>query len=414
MNTAVTGELDRILDGRLIVSRYQPIVRLDSGNVAGYEALARGPHGSPLEFPDRLFAAARASGQLDALDAACRAAALAGAATSAIAGGATLFVNTEPDTSAAAMVGTYDSLLATGGGSRVVFEFTERALTARPADVLEATEQLRRLGGGIALDDVGVDPRSLALLPFLQPDVVKLDLSIVQGARTQHAARVMHAVGAYAERSGAAIVAEGIETPEHLAVARSLGATHGQGWLFGRPEPAPDTLGLTEPLGPWAPVPEPSMGQTAFQVVVAAGRPVQTADKALLYSLSRQLELQALSLDDECVVLANLQHARHLTPATAARYHQLGGQVAFCGLIGSGLSEAPVSGVRGGSFAAGDALAREWSVVVISPHFSAAMLACDLGDQGADMERRFSYCLTYDRPLVAQAARALMTSIESR
>ncbi|MEN0012529.1 MAG: EAL domain-containing protein, partial [Solirubrobacteraceae bacterium] len=410
----VEEELARILSGGLIVSRYQPIVRLSSGTIAGFEALARGPRGSLLEFPDRLFTAARHAGCLDALDAACRAAALAGAATSAIADGATLFVNTEPDTSARAMVGTYDSLLATGGGSRVVFEFTERALTARPADVLEATEQLRRLGAGIALDDVGIDPRSLALLAFLQPDVVKLDLSIVQGARTQRAARVMHAVGAYAERSGAAIVAEGIETPEHLAIALSLGATHGQGWLFGRPEPAPDTLGITEPLEAWAPVPEPATGQTAFQMVVAAGRPVQTADKALLYSLSRQLELHALSLGDECVALSNLQRAEHLTPTTAARYAQLAEQTAFCGLIGSGVPDEPAPGVRGGSYSFDDPLAREWSVVVISPHFSAAMLACDLGDDVPDMQRRFSYCLTYDRPLVAQAARALMSSVANR
>ncbi|MEN0014384.1 MAG: EAL domain-containing protein [Solirubrobacteraceae bacterium] len=411
---ALHAELDRILAARAIVSRYQPIVQLGSGQVAGYEALARGPQGSRLEFPDRLFDVARAAGRLDELDATCRAAAMAGAATSALSGPSTLFVNTEPETTAAAMTSTYDALLASGGGARVVFEFTERALTARPADVLEATDRLRRLGAGIALDDVGVDPRSLALLPFVQPDVVKLDMSVIQGARTQRAARVMHAVGAYAEQTGAAIVAEGIETREHLAVARSLGATHGQGWLFGRPEAPPETLPFTDPLAAWDAVPESTAGQTAFQMVVASGRPVQTADKALLLALSRQLELHAFSLGHECVVLGNLQHERHLSRRTADRYADLADRTAFCGLIGAGLSDEPVPGVRGGSYAAGDPLAQEWSVIVISPHFAAAMLAYDLGDTGADLDRRFSSCLTYDRALVAKAARALMRSIANR
>ena len=47
----------------------------------------------------------------------------------------------------------------------------------------------------------------------------------------------MNAVNAHAERTGAVVLAEGIETEEHLATARALGATLGQGWYFGRPGP---------------------------------------------------------------------------------------------------------------------------------------------------------------------------------
>ena len=50
-------------------------------------------------------------------------------------------------------------------------------------------------------------------------------------------AEIMNAVNAHAERTGAVVLAEGIETDEHLAMARALGATLGQGWLFGRPGP---------------------------------------------------------------------------------------------------------------------------------------------------------------------------------
>ena len=50
----------------------------------------------------------------------------------------------------------------------------------RPAELLAAVERLRARGWGVALDDVGADHRSLALMPFVRPDVIKLDLRLVQ------------------------------------------------------------------------------------------------------------------------------------------------------------------------------------------------------------------------------------------
>ncbi len=409
---STSDELSRILDQRLVVSRYQSIVDLRSGDVAGFEALARGPEGSPLEFPDRLFADAREAGRLDELDALCRSRAAEGFAASELAGSeCTLFVNTEPGVSGHSMVQTYETLLSSRAKHRVIFEFTERALTDRPADVLGAAQELRRLGAGIALDDVGVDPRSLALLPFVRPDVVKLDMGIVHSARSAHSAKVMHAVGAYAEETGASIVAEGVETPHHLSIARSLGATHGQGWLFSRPGALPSSVDAVAPLPSWTTSPLVDSG-TPYQRVVRSGRPVQHGDKALILSLSRQLEVQAATLGGECVVLSNLQHARHLTPRTAELYRDLAQGAAFVGMVGEALPSAPAPGVRGGSYDAADPLAHEWTVTVISPHFSAAMLGVDLGDQDVpDLARRFSFCLTYDRQLVADAAAVLMRQI---
>ena len=55
-------------------------------------------------------------------------------------------------------------------------ELTERALPNHTTDLIPLAEDLRRRGARIALDDVGTDPRSLALMPFLRPDVIKLDL----------------------------------------------------------------------------------------------------------------------------------------------------------------------------------------------------------------------------------------------
>src|SRR3954468_19875153 len=72
--TALAAELRQTPPDEAGRSVYQPIVNLDTTEVVGYEALARGPEGSPLERPDRLFATAHACGLLTELEWACRAA----------------------------------------------------------------------------------------------------------------------------------------------------------------------------------------------------------------------------------------------------------------------------------------------------------------------------------------------------
>jgi DICT domain-containing protein len=76
-------------------------------------------------------------------------------------------------------------------------------------------ERVRAHGFGIAVDDLGADWRSLALLPFLRPDGVKIDLGVVQGPLTDEMRSIAAAVRAYADESGAQVLAEGIETDEH-------------------------------------------------------------------------------------------------------------------------------------------------------------------------------------------------------
>jgi EAL domain-containing protein (putative c-di-GMP-specific phosphodiesterase class I) len=76
---------------------FQPIVDIDASTVVGYEALARGPAGSPLESPGALFPAARAAGCLAELDSACRERAFRTAIASDHLAPLTLFVNVEPE-----------------------------------------------------------------------------------------------------------------------------------------------------------------------------------------------------------------------------------------------------------------------------------------------------------------------------
>ncbi len=404
-----------MLETGALHSLFQPIVELDTNRVVAYEALARGPEG-PLHSPVALFAAARKRGRLSELDLRCRCAALEGAVAQHLLAPLTVFVNVEPEVlDVAPLADLVDFAAGAPGELRVVIEITERALASRPAELLRTIGQVRDLGWGVALDDVGAEAASLAFMPLLRPDVVKLDLRLVQERPGSAAAQIMNAVNAYAEESGALVLAEGIEDEAHLRLARALGATLGQGWLFGRPAPgaAPSfTIGeLTLPDSTFAADRHP--GGSPFACLPPAVL-LRRSPKSLLIEISKQLEREAARLGETCVVAAAFQEARHFTRSTQRRYQQLVGRTSFVCALGEGMPEEPVPGLRGATLAPGDPVRGEWDLVVLGPHFAAALLARDLGAPAPDGDRLFEYALTYRRDTVVRAAAALLSRVAPR
>ena len=395
-----------------IRSVYQPVVDLQDGAVRGYEALSRGPAGHPLERPDLLFGAAREAGLVPILDWVCRTTAFAGALAAGMTRPMSLFVNAEPEALATPCP---PDLLPTWALAyrhlSLVMELTERQLVRHPAALLQVVEQLRELGCAIALDDVGAHPDSLTLMPILEPDVIKLDLRLVQQGLDRESAAVLHAVAAQAERTGAVILAEGIETPEQLRTARAYGATLGQGWLLGRPVPEiPITSALTSAVPILAPLGGNSRA-TPYERVSAV-RTAQRGDERLLATIAWQLEEQAVRLSSAPVVLAAVQTAQGLSGEQLARYTELARQSAFVGVLGRDVPDEPAPGVQGAAIAPGDPLGREWTVVVIGAHFAGALVSRQV-DSAWNGDKAYSFVLTHDRDLVLQVARFLMGRLEN-
>jgi EAL domain-containing protein (putative c-di-GMP-specific phosphodiesterase class I)/GGDEF domain-containing protein len=404
-----------ILAREQVYSVFQPIVDLDSDAVVAYEALVRGPVGD-LQRPDALFAAAAAAGRLQDLDELCQFTALRGAISTGIFAPLTLFINVEPEVVEPARL---DRLLAIAeqspGRLQLMLEITERALAVRPADLLATVQRLRTAGWRIALDDVGSDDLSLAFMPLLQPDVIKLDMALVQHRPGRKFAEFMNAINSYAERTGCLILAEGIENAVHLAQAHALGATLGQGWWFGRPAEGPVSGRPTRALQLPPPQPGPVKG-SPFQCLPESVT-LRRTTKALLIQVSKHLERAAQRLGGTCVVISTFQHARNFTPLTAHRYRDLAANIGFTAAIGAGLEAEPAHGVRGADLAPGDPVRQEWDIIVLAPHFAAALIARDLDptsaaeSDGDDDQRPFEFALTYDRTIVEAAARSLITRV---
>ena len=415
----LTAALDEVIRERSIVPLYQPIVDMSDQTVApedypvvAYEALARGPKGSPVEFPDKLFDTARATGRLAELDWVCRVAAVRGAMEAGLKAPFTLFCNMEPEAiDSPPPFDLRDIWEQAKQEVRVMTEITERALTVRPAELLATAAGIREGGWGIALDDVGTDATSLALMPFLDPDVIKLDLRLIQDTPTEDLAEVVNAVNAEAERSNLTILSEGIETEEHVRTSLAFGATLGQGWMFGKPAPLPD------------PLPEPGREVQLLGRKLGArfARPsrimgtmqsIRGGTKPILHSMSKHLETQARSLGETAVILAIFEDAQYFAGTTKARYEELARETAFVGVLGSGMPAEPAEGVRGANIDANDELFDEWGIAVISPHFAAAFIARPHGDRSLpDAQRQFQFALTYNRENVVETARNMMSKI---
>jgi EAL domain-containing protein (putative c-di-GMP-specific phosphodiesterase class I) len=121
--------------------------------------------------------------------------------------------------------------------SRIVLEVTEQAVVSDYDRILRQLDVLRGRGMRIAVDDAGAGYAGLQQILRLRPDLIKLDMSLTRDLDADHArASLVEAMTGFARRTGAVVVAEGIETEAELAALRGLGAGCGQGYLLGRPE----------------------------------------------------------------------------------------------------------------------------------------------------------------------------------
>jgi hypothetical protein len=287
-----------------------------------------------------------------------------------------------------------------------VAEVTERSVASDPSALLAVVERLRDQFHRVALDDVGADADSQAMMSLIRPDVIKLDRSITQQHITPPAVAVIDAVRAEADRTGALILAEGVETPEHRDSARSLGATLGQGWLLGYPASLPRHVAAPTTALPRLLTP-PSSPATPYDIVHAHSAPHDATRRELL-SRSRALEYQGIHATEPTVLLATFQHARFFDQATRRRYSNLAAHGILTAIYAQDLPPNPAPNIRGCPLAATDPLIGQWTVIVIGSQFTGGLFAKQHNIAATDPQRTFDLVTSNDRDLILAAARPLL------
>ncbi|HVU73019.1 MAG TPA: EAL domain-containing protein [Mycobacteriales bacterium] len=217
---------------------FQPIIDLRRGTVFAVEALARFP-GSRLPVPEWFRRDAEARGDQRLERAALISAARSIPLLDSIGREARLAVNLS---AAALLTPAVRRALAALPLDRMIVEITEHEIVEDYATVTAAIEPLRAEGLLVAVDDTGAGYASLRHLLHLQPDIVKLDISLVGGvdaSRSQQA--LIEALVRLTRAQGSRLVAEGVETGLERDCLTDLGVPLGQGYAIARPM-APDAL----------------------------------------------------------------------------------------------------------------------------------------------------------------------------
>jgi len=210
---------------------HQPIVDLDNGVVAGYEALSRFADGRP---PDRHFHEAWSVGRGLELELATVRAALS--AIDRLPEGTYLSINASPSV---VLSDAFLHLVEEEGSGRIVIELTEHEQVEDYQALRRALDALRSRGIRVAVDDVGAGFASLRHVLMLDPDILKLDVALTRGVEVDRAqAALASLLVSFAARIGASVVAEGIETERQRDALRLLGVRLGQGFLLGAPSEA--------------------------------------------------------------------------------------------------------------------------------------------------------------------------------
>jgi EAL domain-containing protein (putative c-di-GMP-specific phosphodiesterase class I) len=225
------NQLERALAGLFMV--YQPIVTWRRRALFAYEALVRTTEKS-VPHPGALLDLAQRCGRLEELGRRIRAAAAPVAKDAP-----RLFVNLHPADLLDDDLFDPKAPLSQLAG-KVVLEVTERAGLETIADLGARLQRLRALGFQVAIDDLGEGYAGLTSLARVQPEFVKLDMSLVRGVDSLAAnRRIVRSTLRLCRELHANVIAEGVETNAERDALVGLGCDLLQGYLFARPQPEP-------------------------------------------------------------------------------------------------------------------------------------------------------------------------------
>ncbi len=242
-------ELHKIIEAKSIQTYYQPIVKLDNGDIIGYEALSRGPSGSILYSPIDLLYAAEKNDMLWELESIFRSLAIEKAA--GLKDDQYLFLNVDPNIIRDPNFekGLTKEYLNKFGVSpdKIVFEITERTAIEDYDTFRKILSNYINQGYKIAIDDAGSGYSGMNTIVETKPHFIKIDMNIVRDIHQDSFKQaIVKSFVQLGNNTNILIIAEGVETKEELKSLLRLGVYAGQGYYFQKP--APQLLSLTDDI----------------------------------------------------------------------------------------------------------------------------------------------------------------------
>jgi EAL domain-containing protein (putative c-di-GMP-specific phosphodiesterase class I)/GGDEF domain-containing protein len=238
------ADLKTTLRARSVYIDYHPILTTDTGEIFGYEALARGVMRS-LRSPEVMFEVAAEADLIWELSRLCRSRAVEGMA-SWVTDQQLLFLNVDPHDFSDPTFESLDS----AEPERVVIEITERTAIKDYPKFRERLRAFRDRGFRFAVDDAGSGYAGLGSIANLEPDFIKLDISLINSIDTNFIKQnLVETMVKFAEEHDAKVIAEGVERAEELETVKQLGVPLVQGFFLHRPDLIP-TFGLPAARAP--------------------------------------------------------------------------------------------------------------------------------------------------------------------
>ncbi len=240
--------LKAAIDNHDIECWFQPIVDMHTYKVVGFEALARWKDQGRVIMPQQFIALAEKTGHIHALTASIMSQAFANIARWNQHTGRTLDIGINISPLSISNPELRESLLATLkrtglNASSVYLEVTEGRMFKDPLRATVHLNHLRQTGVRVSLDDYGTGASTHEWLYRMAPDQLKIDRLFIKDMCTNERARGIVELDVQTGlKFQASVVAEGIETAEHWAIAQQLGVQLAQGYLISRPKPASEIL----------------------------------------------------------------------------------------------------------------------------------------------------------------------------
>jgi len=231
------ADLRTSLRDRSVYIDYHPIVITETREIFGYEALARGVMRS-LRSPEVMFDVAAEADLVWELSRLCRSRAIEGIETR-LRPNELLFLNVDPHDFSDPAFNEYEVKYP----KRVVIEITERTAIKDYPKFRERLKSFREKGFRFAVDDAGSGYAGLGSIANLEPDFIKLDISLINAIDTNFLKQnLVETMVRFANDHGAKVIAEGVEHAEEFNTVRELGVHLVQGFFLHRPSTLPVSM----------------------------------------------------------------------------------------------------------------------------------------------------------------------------